>query len=67
MNSVSEIITNSLTDGRVLSVLFSSVTPLSIANSVANKKTTHRRNTNSLTDGYARANFFFPAGTLSMD
>jgi hypothetical protein len=30
-----------------------------VTNSVANKKTTHRRNIDGLTDGYARAKIFF--------
>jgi len=43
MNSVGEIITDSLTDRIRLSVFQSSVTPISVAKSVANKKNTHRR------------------------
>jgi hypothetical protein len=46
MKSVGEIITDGLTDGRRPSVYQSSVTPISVAKSVANKKnpsTEHRR------------------------
>jgi len=52
MKSVGEIITDGLTDGTRPSVYQSSVTPISVAKSVANKKT-HRQNTDGLTDGYA--------------
>jgi len=55
MKSVGEIITDGLTDGIRLSVYQSSVTPIFIAKSVANKKNTHWQNTDGLTDGYARA------------
>jgi hypothetical protein len=55
MKSVGEIITDGLTDGPRPSVYQSSVTPISVAKSVANKKNTHQRNTDGLTDGYARA------------
>ena len=55
MKSVGEIIIDGLTDGTRPSVYQSSVTPISVAKSVANKKNTHRRNTDGLTDGYARA------------
>ena len=55
MKSIGEIITDGLTDGKRSSVYQSSVTPISVAKSVANKKNTHRRNTDGLTDGYARA------------
>ena len=51
MKSVGKIIT----DGPRLSVYQSSVTPISVAKSVANKKNTHRRNIDGLIDGYARA------------
>ena len=64
MKSVGEIITDGLTDGTRPSVYQSSITSISIAKSVANKKNTHRRNTDGLTDGYARAKKKFPAGTL---
>jgi len=55
MKSVGEIIIDGLTDGTRPSVYQSSVTSISVAKSVANKKNTHRRNTDGLTDGYARA------------
>jgi hypothetical protein len=67
MKSVGEIITDGVTDGTRPSVYQSSVTPISVAKSVANKKNTHRRNTDGLTDGYARAKKKFPAGTLPME
>jgi hypothetical protein len=59
MKSVGEIIT----DGTRPSVYQSSVTPISVAKSVANKKTP----TDGLTDEYASANNFFPAGTLQTE
>jgi hypothetical protein len=55
MKSVGEIITDGLTDGTRSSVYQLSVTPIFVAKSVSNKKNTHRRNTDGLTDGYARA------------
>jgi hypothetical protein len=61
IKSVGKIITNSLTDGTRPSVYQSSVKPIFVANSVANKKTP----TDGLTDGYTRAKKkTFPAGTL---
>jgi hypothetical protein len=50
MKSIGEKHTDGLTNGTC-----PSVTPISVAKSVANKKNTHRRNTDGLTDGYARA------------
>ena len=67
MKSVGEIITDGVTDGTRPPVYQSSVTPISVAKSVANKKNTHWRNTDGLTDGYARAKKKFPAGTLPME
>jgi len=67
MKSVGEIITDGLTDGTRLSVYQSSVTSISVAKSVANKKNTHRWNTDGLTDGYACAKKKFLAGTLPME
>jgi len=55
MKSVGEIITDGLIDETRSSVYQSLVTPISVAKSVANKKNTYRRNTDGLTDGYARA------------
>jgi len=52
---VSNYFTDGITDGTRLSVYQSSVKPISVAKSVANKKNTHRRNTDRLTDGYTRA------------
>jgi hypothetical protein len=55
MKSVGEIITDSLTDGKRPSVYQSSVTSIFVAKSVTNKENTHQRNTDGLTDEYARA------------
>jgi hypothetical protein len=56
MKSVGENNTDGITDGTRPSVYQSSVNPISVTKSVANKKkNTHRRNTDGLTDGYARA------------
>jgi hypothetical protein len=55
MKSIGKIITDDITDGICPSVYQSSVKPISIAKFVANKKNTHRRNTDDLTDGYTRA------------
>jgi hypothetical protein len=63
MKSVGEIITDGLTDGTRLSVYQSSVTSISVAKSVANKKTP----TDGLTDEYASAKKKFPAGTLQTE
>ena len=60
MKSIGEKHTYGLTNGTCPSVYQSSVTPISVAKSVANKKTP----TDGLTDGYARAKKKFPAGTL---
>ena len=63
MKSVGEIIPDGLTDRTRLSVYQSSVTLISVAKSVANKKTP----TEGLTDGYARAKKKFPARTLQTE
>jgi hypothetical protein len=63
MKFIDKIITDGLTDGTRPSVYQSSVKPISVANSIVNKKT-HRRNTDGLTDGYTSAKKKFPAGTL---
>jgi hypothetical protein len=67
MKSVGEIITDDLTDRTRLSVYQSSITSISVAKSVANKKNTHRWNTDGLTDGYACAKKKFLTGTLPME
>ena len=61
MKSIGEIITDGLTDGIHPSVYQSSVTPISVAKSVANKK--KHPPTVLQTDTRAPKNFF-PAGTL---
>jgi len=60
MQSVGENNTDGLTDGINPSVKQSSVNPISVAKSVANKK---KPLTDGNTDGYARQKKF-PAGTL---
>jgi hypothetical protein len=55
MKSVGTIITDGLTNGTRPSVYQSSVKPISVAKSVANKKKTYQRNTDGLTDRYTRA------------
>ena len=57
MKSIGEIITDGLTDGIHPSVYQSSVTPISVAKSVANKKNTHRRSYRRIR---ARQKKFFP-------
>jgi len=64
MKSVGEIITDGLIDGTRPSVYQLSVTPIFVAKFIANKKNTHRWNTDGLIDGYARAKKKFPTGTL---
>jgi hypothetical protein len=65
MNSVGNIITDGLTDGTRPSVYQSSVKPIFVAKSVANKKNTHRRNTDSLTDGYTRTKKKISRGNIT--
>ena len=55
MQSIGENNTDGLTDGTRPSVYQSSGTRIFVAKSVANKKNTHRRNTDGLTNGYAHA------------
>jgi hypothetical protein len=65
MKSVGENNTDDLTDGTRPSVYQSSVNPISFAKSVANKKNTHRRNTDGLTDGYTRAKKKVSCGNIT--
>jgi hypothetical protein len=60
MKSIGNIITDSLTDGIRPSECWSSAISHSVVDSVGNKKTNHRRNTDGLIDDDARQKKKFP-------